>query len=78
MKKGGSLPAQETSPQAIMKKSEEKQSTDLEREIEKLKAELDGRRASLPMHDATPQQWIALEELEDKIAQKKNILRELK
>jgi len=50
---------------------------DLEKEIETLKAELDDRKAALPMHDATPQQWIAIEEFEDKIAQKKRILREL-
>jgi len=61
-----------------MKESEEKHSSDLEREIENLKAELDDRKAALPMHDATPQQWMAIEELEDKIAQKKKILRELK
>ena len=51
---------------------------DLEKEIEKLKAELDDRKAALPMHDATPQQWMAIEELEDKISQKKKALRNLK
>jgi hypothetical protein len=30
------------------------------------------------MHDATPQQWIAIEELEDKISQKKKELKNLK
>jgi len=72
-----SLSAKDTSPQPIMKESEGKHSSDLEKEIEKLKAELDDRKAALPMHDATPQQWIAIEDLEDEIAQKKRILREL-
>lgn len=48
---------------------------DLENEIEKLKAELDDRKAALPMHDATPQQWMAIEELEEKISKKKKELR---
>ena len=43
----------------------------LEQEIERLKAQLDDRKAALPMHDATPQQWMAIEELEEKISQKK-------
>ena len=51
---------------------------DLEKEIGKLKAELDDRKAALPMHDATPQQWMVIEELEDEISQKKKELRNLK
>jgi len=43
-----------------------------------LKAELDDRKAALPMHDATPQQWMAVEELEDRIIGKKKELRNLK
>ena len=50
----------------------------LEKDIEKLKVELDDRKAALPMHDATPQQWMAIEELEDEISQKKKELRNLK
>ena len=50
----------------------------LEQEIKKLKAELDDRKAALPMHDATPQQWMVIEELEDEISQKKKELRNLK
>jgi hypothetical protein len=50
---------------------------DLEKEIEKLKAELADRKAALPMHDATPQ-WMAIEELEDRIIQKKKELKILK
>ena len=38
----------------IMKRKENL--TGLEKDIEKLKAELDDRKAALPMHDATPQQ----------------------
>ena len=49
----------------------------LEKEIGKLKAELDDRKAALPMHDATPQQWMAIEELEEKISKKKKELRNL-
>ena len=51
---------------------------DLEKEIGKLKAELDDRKAALPMHDATPQQWMAIEELEEEISKKKRELRNLK
>ena len=51
---------------------------DLEKEIGKLKAELDDRKAALPMHDATPQQWMAIEELEEKISKKKKELRNFK
>ena len=51
--------------------------TGFEKDIEKLKAELDDRKAALPMHDATPQQWMAIEELEDEISQKKKELRNL-
>ncbi len=43
----------------------------LEQEIKKLKAELDDRKAALPMHDATPQQWMVIEELEDRISRRK-------
>ena len=43
----------------------------LKQEIESLKAQLDDRKSALPMHDATPQQWMAIEELEEKISQKK-------
>ena len=50
---------------------------DLEKEIGKLKAELDDRKAALPMHDATPQQWMAIEELEEEISKKKKELRNL-
>ena len=49
----------------------------LEQEIKKLKAELDDRKAALPMHDATPQQWMAIEELEEEISRKKKALRTL-
>jgi uncharacterized 2Fe-2S/4Fe-4S cluster protein (DUF4445 family) len=51
---------------------------ELEKEIEELKAKLDDSKAALPMHDATPQQWFAIEELEEKISQKKKELRNLK
>jgi len=51
---------------------------DLEQEIEKLKAQLDDRKSALPMHDATPQQWMAIEELEEKISRKKKELRNQK
>ncbi len=49
----------------------------LEQEIERLKAQLDDRKAALPMHDATPQQWMAIEELEEKISQKKKEVKNL-
>ena len=49
----------------------------LESEIEKLQVRLNDRKAALPMHDATPQQWIDIEELEDEIAQKKKELKHL-
>ncbi len=62
--------------EVIMKSNENL--TGLEKDIEKLKAKLDDRKAALPMHDATPQQWMAIEELEDKISQKKKELRNLK
>jgi len=51
---------------------------ELEKEIEELKVKLDDRKAALPMHDATPQQWIAIEDIEDKTSQKKKELRNLK
>jgi hypothetical protein len=59
----------------IMKRKENL--TGLEKDIEKLKAELDDRKAALPMHDATPQQWMAIEELEEEISRKKKALRTL-
>jgi uncharacterized 2Fe-2S/4Fe-4S cluster protein (DUF4445 family) len=61
----------------IIEETTNRNMKDIEKEIEKLKEELDDRKAALPMHDATPQQWIAIEKVEDKIAQKKRILREL-
>ena len=50
----------------------------LKQEIEELKAQLDDRKSALPMHDPTPQQWMAVEELEEKISQKKKDLKNLK
>jgi hypothetical protein len=50
---------------------------ELNQELGALKAELDDRKAALPMHDATPQQWIVIEELEDKIAETKRALKSL-
>jgi hypothetical protein len=50
----------------------------LKQEIEKLKEQLDDRKSALPMHDAAPQQWMAIEELEDAISQRKKELRSLK
>ena len=44
---------------------ESKSVESLKQEIEKLKAQLDDRKSALPMHDATPQQWMAIEELEE-------------
>lgn len=50
---------------------------DIEKEINKLKEQLADRKAALPMHDATAQQWIAIEELEDEIAIKKKELKRI-
>lgn len=49
----------------------------LEKEIAELKERLTERKAALPMHDATPQQWMAVEELEDAVALKKKELKSL-
>ena len=40
---------------------------DLRREIESLRAELQGRKLSLPAHSIRPQQFLIIEELEEKI-----------
>jgi hypothetical protein len=40
---------------------------DLLKEIETLRAELRERKLSLPAHSLRPQQWMVIEELEDKI-----------
>lgn len=49
----------------------------LEQDIAALNEKLAERKAALPMHDATPQQWIAIEELEDAVALKKKELKAL-
>ncbi len=64
--------------QNIKQESADNPSQELEKEIEELKARLADSKAALPMHDASPQQWIAIEELEDKISQKKKELKNLK
>jgi len=62
----------------IKQESADNPSQELEKEIEELKAKLADSKAALPMHDATPQQWIAIEELEDEISLKKKELKNLK
>jgi uncharacterized 2Fe-2S/4Fe-4S cluster protein (DUF4445 family)/ribosomal protein L29 len=64
--------------QNIKQESADNPSQELENEIDELKARLADSKAALPMHDASPQQWIAIEELEDKISQKKKELKNLK
>ncbi|NOQ85908.1 MAG: hypothetical protein GQ554_03380, partial [Deltaproteobacteria bacterium] len=64
--------------QNIKQESADNPSQELENEIEELKARLADSKAALPMHDASPQQWIAIEELEDKISEKKKELKNLK
>lgn len=78
--KGGaaSQPSTATTAKTMKQESSDDPSEKLKKEIEGLKARLDDAKAALPMHDATPQQWMAIEELEDKLSQKKNELKNLK
>ena len=76
--KSGSNAYQTASPstaETLRQESLHDDSQKLKREIEELHARLNDRKAALPMHDATPQQWIDIEELEDAIAQKKKELK---
>jgi len=50
---------------------------ELKKEIGMLRDRLTDRKAALPMHDATPQQWIEIEELEDEISLKKKKMKSL-
>jgi hypothetical protein len=60
------------------KEKAEKGLEEFKKELATLKVVLSDSKAALPIHDASPKQWIAIEELEDKIAKKKRVLKTLK
>lgn len=62
-------------PKQTKEEKAKKGKEELKKELGSLKADLDDRKAALPMHDATPQQWIAIEELEDKIVETKRAIK---
>jgi hypothetical protein len=47
---------------------------ELQEDITSLKAELDERKAALPAHSVKPHQLIAIEELEEEISMKQEVL----
>jgi len=49
----------------------------LKEDISQLKAELDERNAALPAHSVQPHQLITIEELEDEILMKEEVLKAL-
>ena len=49
----------------------------IKQEVEKLKQQLSDRKTALPMHGATPAQWLEVEDIEEKLALKKKELRQL-
>lgn len=51
---------------------------ELEREIAALEEELKERKASLPIHSVRPEQFEAIEDLEERIRAKKEALKNLK
>lgn len=57
------------------KKTLESRANQLVNEIDRLKNELKQREAQLPAHSIRPHQILAIEELEEKIKQKKEQLR---
>ena len=57
------------------KKTLESRANQLVNEIDRLKNELKQREAQLPAHSIHPHQILAIEELEEKIKQKKEQLR---
>lgn len=50
---------------------------ELKEDIEQLKDELADRKAALPAHSIRPHQLMVIEELEDEISMKQEILRNL-
>jgi len=61
----------------IMTDDKEMQSRTLREEISRLREKLTDRKQALPMHDATPEQWQAVEEIEHAISEKKKLLKAL-
>ncbi len=47
--------------------NDEERREDLQRELESLREELQGRKLSLPAHSIRPEQLLIIEELEEKI-----------
>jgi hypothetical protein len=64
--------------QKIMDEHKDQRIDELEQQVAVLKEKLAERKLSLPMHDATPEQWQAVEEIEDRLDLKKKELKQLK
>ncbi len=61
-----------------MEKEKDQKINELEQQIAALKEQVVDRTQALPMHDATPEQWLAVEDIEDKLELKKKELKQLK